>query len=155
MRAFQIKETGNFMTKLLSGGTFDSFLLEEASLHMQVAWHLDGHLNMDFFDDEEKKEQDLTGRTLVPWSEVRSHLRSLLLGRKAPSSLTIVLHYPDGLMQKALKDAALSYLADSTGAMVLTVRFDGTGVTLVSGLSLKSFTLDKQADSLWDDILQA
>ena len=55
MRAFQIKETGNFMTKLLSGGTFDSFLLEEASLHMQVAWHLDGHLNMDFFDDEEKK----------------------------------------------------------------------------------------------------
>ena len=42
MRAFKITETGNFMTKLLSGGSFDSFLLEEASLSMQVTWILDG-----------------------------------------------------------------------------------------------------------------
>ena len=30
------------MTKLLSGSSFDSFLLEEASLSMQVTWLLDG-----------------------------------------------------------------------------------------------------------------
>ena len=45
MKAFKITETGNFMTKLLSGRTFDSFLLEEASLSMQVTWILDGKIN--------------------------------------------------------------------------------------------------------------
>ncbi len=45
MKAFKITETGNFMTKLLSGRSFDSFLLEEASLSMQVTWVLDGKIN--------------------------------------------------------------------------------------------------------------
>ena len=53
MRAFKITETGNFMTKLLSGGSFDSFLLEEASLSMQITWVLDGRINRSFYSNEE------------------------------------------------------------------------------------------------------
>lgn len=154
MKAFQINETGNFMTKLLSGGIFDSFLLEEASLHMQVVWHLDGHLNMDFYSDEEREQPKLRGRTMALWGEVRSNLRTLLLGKKAPTSFTVVLHYPADLMESALRDASLSSLSDNIGAMVLTIRFDGTQVTLVSGISMSSFTLDKQADALWDEMVR-
>ena len=57
MKAFKITETGNFMTKLLSGRTFDSFLLEEASLSIKTTWILDGKINRNFYSSEEWEDE--------------------------------------------------------------------------------------------------
>ena len=153
MRAFQITETGNFMTKLLSGETFDLFLLEEASLHMQINWTIDGHINMDFYTQQEQEKLGLSGHPLVEWGQVRPGFRSLILGKKAPTALSIVLHCPAGQMEKALLEAGLKNLLEYVGAMVLTVRYDGAQVTLVTGIALKNFTMDKQADAVWDEMV--
>lgn len=154
MKAFKITETGNFMTKLLSGGSFDSFLLEEASLRMQGTWTFDGHVNRAFYTDEEWTDPKIHGSDLVSWGETRGHLRELIRGKKAPASLSIVLQLPQEPMRKLLADAGLPEMADNVGAMVLNIRYDGSHVTLVTGISLKNFTLDKDASLLWDDSVQ-
>ena len=132
MRAFKITETGNFMTKLLSGGSFDSFLLEEASL----------------------KDESNHPYPLISWSEVRGHFRELIRGKKAPASLSIVLQLRPDHCEKILDSHGFPQLRDSVGAMVLNIRYDGSEVTLVTGIALKNFTLDKNADRIWDETME-
>ena len=38
--------------------------------------------------------------------------------------------------------------------MALNIRYDGSEVTLVTGISLKSFSLDKNADRIWDETME-
>lgn len=154
MKAFKITETGNFMTKLLSGGSFDSFLLEEASLHMQGTWTVDGHVNRAFYSEEEWADPSAHPFDLLTWRDVRGHLRELIRGKKAPAGLSIVLQLAPKSMEKLLTNAGLSEMIDSVGAMVLNIRYDGAKVTVVTGISLKTFTLDKNAALLWDDFVQ-
>ena len=154
MRAFRITETGNFMTKLLSGRSFDSFLLEEASLSMQVTWHLDGRINKSFYSAEEWEDETTHPYPLISWEAVRGHLRELIRGKKAPASMSIVLQLRPDLMNKILADEGFSQLAESVGAMALNIRYDGSEVMLVTGISLKSFSLDKNADRIWDSMME-
>ena len=154
MRAFKITETGNFMTKLLSGGSFDSFLLEEASLSMQVTWLLDGKINRGFYSSEDWEDQTLHPYPLIAWPEIRGHLRELIRGKKAPSSLSIVLQLRPDYCEKLLDSHGFPQLKAFVGAMVLNIRYDGNEVTLVTGIALKSFTLDKNADRIWDETME-
>ncbi len=154
MRAFKITETGNFMTKLLSGRSFDSFLLEEASLSMQVTWHVDGRINKNFYSSEEWEDTANHPYPLIAWESVRGHLRELIRGKKAPASMSIVLQMRPDLMQKILVDEGYPQLTDVVGAMALNIRYDGSEVTLVTGISLKSFSLDKNADRIWDTMME-
>ena len=142
------------MTKLLSGGSFDSFLLEEASLSMQVTWLLDGKVNRGFYSKEEWEDESLHPYPLIAWSDVRGHLRELIRGKKAPASMSIVLQLRSDRMKKILQDEGYPQLVESVGAMALNIRYDGSEVTLVTGISLKSFSLDKNADRIWDSMME-
>ncbi|HAB93430.1 MAG TPA: hypothetical protein DCF49_01480 [Lachnospiraceae bacterium] len=154
MRAFKITKTGNFMTKLLSGSTFDSFLLEEASVNMQVSWHLDGRINRNFYSSKEWEDASLHPYPLVQWGEVRAYVRELIRGKKAPASLSIILQARPETVFSILTEAGYPLLADAVGGMAINIRYDGSEVTLISAISLKSFTLDRNADRIWDDTIE-
>lgn len=142
------------MTKLLSGRSFDSFLLEEASLSMQVTWILDGKINRNFYSSDEWEDTSTHPYPLIAWSDVRGNMRELIRGKKAPASLSIVLQLRPDIKDKILTDSGYSRLIDSVKAMVLNIRYDGSEATLVTGISLGSFTLDKNADRIWDETME-
>ena len=56
--------------------------------------------------------------------------------------------------EKILDAHGFPQLKDSVGAMVLNIRYDGAEVTLVTGIALKNFTLDKNADRIWDETME-
>jgi phosphate-selective porin len=68
--------------------------------------------------------------------------------------MSIVLQLPPDRMKKILQDEGYPQLAESVGAMALNIRYDGSEVTLVTGISLKSFSLDKNADRIWDSMME-
>lgn len=141
------------MTKLLSGRTFDSFLLEEASLSIKTTWILDGKINRNFYSSEEWEDETNHPFPLISWGEVRGHMRELIRGKKAPASLSIVLELRPDMMEHLLADEGYPRLMDNIGAMVLNIRYDGSEVTLVTGIALKSFTLDRNAERIWDEAM--
>ena len=141
------------MTKLLSGRTFDSFLLEEASLSIKTTWILDGKINRNFYSSEEWEDETNHPFPLISWGEVRGHMRELIRGQKAPASLSIVLELRPDMMEQLLADEGYPRLMDNIGAMVLNIRYDGSEVTLVTGIALKSFTLDRNAERIWDEAM--
>ena len=141
------------MTKLLSGRTFDSFLLEEASLSIKTTWILDGKINRNFYSSEEWEDETNHPFPLISWGEVRGHMRELIRGKKAPASLSIVLELRPDMMEQLLADEGYPRLMYNIGAMVLNIRYDGSEATLVTGIALKSFTLDRNAERIWDEAM--
>ena len=77
MLSIQITEIKNFMAHLLSRETFDQFYLVEASVKMNISYHLDGHLNHDFFDTDTTENPD---RDYCLWREARPFVFNIIKG---------------------------------------------------------------------------
>ena len=154
MIALKITGLGSFMSRLFSGNTFDSFLLAEGTLRMGVTWQVDGKLNRDFFDKSTWEDPSQRPYDYAAWSQVRSSLRELIRGKKAPASFQFILHLKPELTEDLLRKEGDSELLSCVGALVLTIRYKDGEATLLSGISMKSFTINKNADILWDKAIR-
>lgn len=155
MIALRITSLGSFMSRLFSGNTFDSFLLAEGKLQMAFTWQLDGKLNRDFFEKSVWEDPAQRPYDYTAWSEVRPSLRELIRGKKAPVSFQFVLYLKPELMENMLRKEGETQLLSSVGAFVLTIRYKDGEASLLSGISMKSFTMNKNADILWDKAIRS
>lgn len=154
MIALKISGLGSFMSRLFSGNTFDSFLLAEGTLQMGVTWQVDGKLNRGFYEKDVWEDPAQRPYDYTSWSEVRPALRDLIRGKKAPVSFQFVLHLKPELMESLLRKEGDNELLSCVGAFVLTIRYKDGEVILLTGISMKSFTINKNADILWDKVIR-
>lgn len=146
MIALQITEIKVFMGTLLRKTTFDDFLLQEATLQTAIGYVIDGHINKDFFEEQEYPEG---APDFITYGEVRPTLFELIKGKRTPLGLQLVLQlsperssilFPNGL-PFAIK------------CFVLNIRYDGSKVIITSGINYASFSLDKTPELIWDEAL--
>ncbi len=154
MRSFKITETGNFMARLLSDTAFDSFLLREAAVHTAWHWTIDGHLNEAFFPKDVWEDPAQRPYEYARWEDVRPYCHEIIKGKTAPTGFTLVLQLKPEHALAVFRKAQLPSLADTVGSLQLTIRYENGKAQLLTGTSMKTFTLDKSADKLWDDTLQ-
>ena len=86
MIALKIVKNGSFMSKILAGDAFDSFLLEEARIRMAVTWDIDGHLNEQFYPADVWKDPEQRPYDRTQWKEIRPYIYDIIKGKQAPSS---------------------------------------------------------------------
>lgn len=148
MIALQITELKAFMGKLLATGTFDDFLLQEATLQMGIGYVIDGHINEAFYQTEEDKSTDRL--PFITYGEVRSTLFDLIKGKRTPLGFQVVLQlspkrcsilFPEGLEAHLIK------------GLIMNIRFDGSKALITSGISYSSFSLDKAPELIWDEAM--
>lgn len=150
MIALQITETKAFMSRLLASDAFDEFLLQEAVLQMGIGYVIDGHINKDFYQEEELAAlSEQAG--FIPYKEVRNTLFSLIKGKRTPLAFQVILQlspkdsavlFPQGLKSQLIK------------ALLVHIRFDNGKVFITSGISYESFSLDKSPEHIWDEALK-
>ena len=124
MTAFQITSMKNFMSRLLTSDTFDCFLLEEALIGTANTFHIDGHINRDFFK-----------------------------GKRTPLFFRFVLHLMPEKASALLEKENCSVDSSQVKALVLTIRYDGSKAVLTTGTSFHSFLPSKEPDAIWDRAL--
>ena len=91
MIALKIVKNGSFMSKILAGDAFDSFLLEEARIRMAVTWDIDGHLNEQFYPADVWKDPEQRPYDRTQWSQLDAFVQSFLITvRFSDSVMTIV-----------------------------------------------------------------
>ena len=83
MTALEIHSTKNFMKHLLSGDTFDIFLLEEAVISTANTYTIDGHINLDFYPPEERSPEAVPYE-FRPWTELKGLCFDLIKGKYTP-----------------------------------------------------------------------
>ncbi len=154
MTSFHITELKKFMSRLLGSDCFDSFLLAEADIFAAAAYHIDGHINRDFYTSEELADPQICPYDFSSWSAMRPICFDMIKGKRTPSHFKFVLHLMPDYVPGVLKGADSSITPDQVKALVLTVKYDGSGISLVTGTAFHSFVMDKTLDAQWDKTMR-
>ena len=149
MKAFEIKNTKEFMAKLLASEAFDDFLMLETKLTMATQYVLDGHLQKDFFDTDEWEEQKYA---VIEWSKMRPTVFSLIKGTHTPVRFQISMQMKPDKVQKMLQsdEQELAALNNLVSGFYVNIRFENGKVQLVTAVDYKTFTMDKTAEQVYD-----
>lgn len=150
MKSFLLKEQKQFMNQLLKSELFDHFLLAEASVHGAVSYHVDGHINRDFFDADEFSELSAYGGEYLPFSHVRPVCFELIRGKHTPVSFKFVFLLAPAGMEKTIASADCGLSAQDVGGMFFNLSFREGAMTLTTGISYRTFTPDHTLDAVWD-----
>ena len=152
MLALQITALKTLMNQLLTGDSFDIFMLEEAVIRTANTYTIDGHINVDFYPSEERGA-DCIPYEFQPWSEAKGLCFNLIKGKHTPLFFKFVFQLKPELIASLLAKSACDTDISALKAMVLTIRFDGTKATLTTGISYHTFVMNKDADTVWDKSL--
>lgn len=154
MIALRILDVKDFMSKLLIGNAFDAFWLSEAAITTSVTYHLDGRLHLDFFDSDEADALTAQGRSYALWSDMKPFCFSVIKGRKTPLYFKIVFMLSRKNTEKLLTGNHLGFSPEDIFGLFVNFQYDGEHLTCTTGTSLKTFTLDKSLEHVWDELLQ-
>lgn len=150
MIALKITNIKQFMSRLLAGDDFDSFLLEKASISTYNTFTIDGRQNRAFYRLEEWEDKELRPYDFSMWKTVRPICFDLIKGKHTPTSFHFVLQLIPDYKAAILQKGDTGITADQVTAFVLNIKYDGTGLILVTGTALQTFLMDKTPDELWD-----
>ena len=154
MIALKITNVKQFMGRLLGGEDLDSFLLEEAVISTYNTFRIDGHQNRDFYTSEEWEDKELRPYEFTKWQTIRPVCFDLIKGRRTPAAFQFVLHLIPEYVGSILKKGDTGITPHQVKAFVLSIRYDGENLTLVTGTSYNTFLMDKTPDTLWDQSIR-
>lgn len=150
MISLEVKELNRFMHRLLATDCFDMFLLAEARILNANSYVIDGHINREFYTSEEWEDPDIRPYEFSAWKEMRPLCFELIKGKRTPVSFKFVFHLKPEYVGAVLAKGDTNITPQQIKALVLTVKYDSAGLTLVTGTSFHTFLLDKTPDQLWD-----
>ena len=145
MIALQIKNTRQFMSALLASEAFDGFLLESADLLTANSYTIDGHINKEFYGDEEEVPYEL-----AEWKNMRSVCYELIKGKHTPLGFKFVLCATPDKKAELLEGEA----ATAVSNLVFIIKFKEGRISLTTGVALSGFLLDKSYEKTWDDYMR-
>jgi hypothetical protein len=152
MVSLKIIDVKAFMNSLLVQSVFDNFYISELEINTYNRFQISGKLNEEFYSTEEA--ENLNGRKYSFWSEVKPYAFSLVKGNKLPLSIKIVFLLSAVNTENVLKKSGLQIPVSDVNGLFLNVRYEKGNLYLITGTSLKTFTLDKSLDQVWDSDLK-
>lgn len=154
MIALQITSLKQFMNALLAADTFDIFMLEQASITTYNTFQIDGRQNKAFYTEEEWEDASIRPYEFTRWKDIRGLCFDLIKGKHTPTAFKFVLQLCPEYIEGILKNEDTLLKSDDIKSLVLTLKFDGNHLVLVTGTSLKTFIPDKSIEQYWDNAVR-
>ena len=151
MISLTINNTADFMNKLLVNETFDNLLLSEATFQTACSYTIDGRINPSFYNSVEL--QEIGNRIYMTWKSQRPHAFNLIKGSKVPTSLKIIFALSETATAKLIKDNNIDLALEDIDGLFININYKDDAVTIITGTSLKVFTLDKTLEKAFDNYL--
>lgn len=126
-----------FMNKLFIQDAFDKLDIREVKLKLLVSFEIDCRRNNDFEEGEKER--------FVKWGEIRTVISSLIKGDKRPLYMKLVFSLPE--------DSLLQIDANAASAFI-NIVYENDRVSGFSGSSQKVFSLDKNVEDAWDNVVK-
>jgi len=154
MISIQIKDVKDFMNKLLLKTVFDAFLVVEGSIVTYNTFHIDGHLQTEFYTKEEQAEMDLSTRRFSRWQELRPFCLELIKGKHTPLGFRFTFQLSQENTAKLLSQTNSSFSPSDVNGLILNIRYEGSSLFCTTGTSMNLFSLDKSLEQSWDQMIQ-
>jgi hypothetical protein len=149
MISIEIKSLKNLMSQLLVGNVFDIFLLEKADITTSVTYSIDGHINRDFYPQEERDASALP-YDFKQWSEIKGLCFDLIKGKHTPLNFKFVLQLKPELIDNAIKKELPDTDISQLKALIIIIKYDGSKAIITTGTSFHSFVPDREPEKTWD-----
>ena len=88
------------------------------------------------------------------WEDVQAQCFSMIRGKRTPLNFKIVFQLSASNVEKLLMQSCVPLKAEDIYGLYLNCQFDGKQLLCTTGTSLKIFTLDKQLDRVWDEMIR-
>lgn len=153
MLALKITDLKDFTNKLFVGEVFDHFWMNKADIATYNMFTIDGKLQQDFFDNDEKEILNGTGRTYSLWKEVKPYCYSIIRGKRTPLYFKIVLQLSHKKTLSLLAHSDLDLPEDSVSGLYLNLQYKNKALLCTSGISFHTFIQAKHLEQLWDSTI--
>lgn len=148
MIALGVKDVKGFMNGMLAGNLFDPFLMIEGMLVVSVTYSFDGHINYDFYPEEER--DNAKTYEFQPWSEFKKTALELIKGRNSPILVKFMFMLkPDKALEMLSKESPEEDFSSLKGLLV-SMKYENGAITLTTGTSYDTFVPSHDTDRLWD-----
>lgn len=137
---------------LFTRPSFDYFLLKEAVITTSNTYTIDGSLKRDYFSQEEL--ETLRDENWMDWKTIRPVCFALIKGKRLPLSFQIALSLSADNIKRLLQQNKTAFTAEEVGGLYLNFRYEKNTLTAISATSLKTFSMDKSLEQLWDDTVK-
>ncbi len=154
MLALKIISNKIFMNQLLVADTFDNFLLAEATISAANTYQIDGHINKEFFTEEDITNTPSIAYDFSEWKDMKPLCFHLIKGKRTPLFFKFVLHLKPEAVSKLMAAGNSDVSAEQVKALVLTIKYDGTQTILTTASAYHTFLMSKEPDNIWDKALQ-
>lgn len=148
MISLKIVDVKSFMSSLLIQSTFDNFLLMELDIATFNNFHISGYLNKSFYSSDEL--EILENREYSKWSEVKPYAYNLIKGNKTPLSFKVVLLLSPQNTLNILTKSKINLRSEEVNGLFLNMKYENGELHLITGTSIKTFTLEKSLENEWD-----
>jgi len=152
MLVLQINGIKNFMSKLFLKDTFDRFYLVEAVIVTANTFTIDGKIKKEYYSAEENKERQNIEYSL--WEAIRPLCFQLIKGKKTPLSMKLIFRLTPEQSKQLLQKSGLSFQEDEIGGYYFNLRYENSTAVLTTGISMKTFTMDKSLENYWDQTMR-
>lgn len=153
MRSIEILDIKDFMQLLLQSSAFDPYEFISGEIRTDMLYTLDGHLNKDFFSEEELSAMGAGSSGYLSWSMAKHKVFLLIKGKRTPSSMKIVLRFPEQMIQAELSHAGSSLHANDIDGIYANIVFHEQKLNVICGISYKIFTMGKNLEDYFSSKL--
>lgn len=150
MKKFEIEDIKAYMNDIITKEKFDSFYLHELRLRTGLDYYISGRVNASYYDTE---EQDSLPE-YISWKDIKQTVFELVKGDRLPISIKLVLMFNRDNITRLIEMNNLPLSEDDIGALFLNVYYENEKLVVTTGSSLKTFSLDKTLDNVWDETVE-
>lgn len=151
MKAFEIQDVKTFMGRLFGESFFDGLMVSFFELTTGMHVRFDGKRNVGWYSDDEMEVMgDAHIQGYVCWREMKPHVFDLIRGKRTPVSMDGAFILPEPVMRQVLQAYGLEQQNDLVETLVWNLHFEKGSLRLVTGCSLRTFSLDKSVEQAWD-----
>lgn len=148
MISLKVIDVKAFMNSLLVQNVFDDFYLWEAAFKTFGEFSINGKLNEEYYSNDELEV--LNGRKYATWAEIKPFAFSYIKGNKLPVTIKIIMMLSKEGMENIIENSGLNMSLEEIKGLFLNIKYEKGNLYLSSGTSLKSFTMDKTIENIWD-----
>ena len=148
MIALNVVDVKDFTSKILVKNTFDKFYLCDGEIETFISFRFGGKLNDSYYSTEEQEEVE--NRTLPLWSEVKPFAYQLIRGKKLPLSFKLVMALSAENVAWLLEHNQTSIKPEDVAGLYMNIKYENKVISIVTGVSFKTFVLDKTLEHIWD-----
>ncbi len=145
MISLALTDIKEFTSQLLLKDTFDNFCFIEGEIVTFNTFHIDGFIQKDFFNSGTELPE------YSRWKNVREICLHIIRGKRTPLSFRFVFSLTPKNIERLIARNSPSIRPEEVRGLYLNLRFDGTQLTCVTGTSLRTFTMDKSLEHIWDE----